>query len=160
MVFMDGLKVGPSRTQLFRCENHHASTAAVQGALGPGPNTGPVLMELGTAVQSSIRCYVCGMLGHMKRACPERAKEAPFQTQGLERSVATTATQASGVMGSPVGEGRPTGEDLSPHGRSADGAHNGGLAPESVGALKARKSSGGLLVLYASVRGYGDPFRI
>ncbi|POM66065.1 Gag protein [Phytophthora palmivora] len=56
--------------------------------------------------------------------------------------------------------GRPTGEDLSPHGRSADGARHGGLAPESLGALETRKSSGGLLVVHASVREYGDPFRV
>ncbi|POM70550.1 LOW QUALITY PROTEIN: Pol protein [Phytophthora palmivora] len=56
--------------------------------------------------------------------------------------------------------GAPTGEDLSPHGRSADGARHGGLAPESLGALETRKSSGGLLVVHASVRGYGDSFRV
>ncbi|POM79461.1 Gag protein [Phytophthora palmivora] len=66
----------------------------------------------------------------------------------------------SGELGSPVGAGRPAGEDLSPHGRSADGARHGGLAPESLGALQTRKSSGGLLVVHASVRGYGDPIRV
>ncbi|POM58103.1 Hypothetical protein PHPALM_37301, partial [Phytophthora palmivora] len=74
--------------------------------------------------------------------------------------VAEAATQEPGELGSPVGAGRPTGEDLSPHGRSADGARHGGLAPESLGALETRKSSGGLLVVHASVRGYGDPFRV
>ncbi|POM58771.1 Pol protein, partial [Phytophthora palmivora] len=44
--------------------------------------------------------------------------------------------------------------------QSADGARHGGLAPESLGALETRKSSGGLLVVHASVREYGDPFRI
>ncbi|POM73985.1 Gag protein [Phytophthora palmivora] len=96
---MDGLKVGPSRTQLFRVhantmeeaiqialqeeyshrqartptsvwQDHNASSGAVQGAPAAGASTGPVPMELGTAVQSSIRCYGCGKLGHMQRACP------------------------------------------------------------------------------------------
>ncbi|POM60189.1 Gag protein [Phytophthora palmivora] len=98
-VFMDNLKVGPSRTQLFRVhantmeeaiqialqeeyshrqartpmsvwQGHNASTGSVQGAPAAGASTGPVPMELGTAVQSSIRCYGCGKLGHMQRACP------------------------------------------------------------------------------------------
>ncbi|POM78893.1 Hypothetical protein PHPALM_3527 [Phytophthora palmivora] len=43
---------------------------------------------------------------------------------------------------------------------ATDGARHGGLAPESLGALATRKSSGGLLVVHASVRGYGDPFRV
>ncbi|POM58624.1 Gag protein [Phytophthora palmivora] len=34
------------------------------------------------------------------------------------------------------------------------------FAPESLGALETRKSSGGLLVVHAGVRGYGDPFRV
>ncbi|POM76491.1 Gag protein [Phytophthora palmivora] len=90
-VFMDGLKVGPSRTQLFRV---NANT-------------------MDEAIQISLQ-----------------------------------------------EEGRPTGEDLSLRGRSEVGAHHEGLAPESLGALETRKSSGGLLVVPASVRGYGDPFRI
>ncbi|POM70021.1 Gag protein [Phytophthora palmivora] len=98
-VFMDGLKVGPSRTQLFRVhvntmeeaiqialheeyshrqvrtptsvwQGHNASTSAVQGAPAAGASTGPVPMKLGTAVQSPIRCYGCGKLGHMQRAYP------------------------------------------------------------------------------------------
>ncbi|POM65967.1 Gag protein [Phytophthora palmivora] len=108
-VFMDDLKVGPSRTQLFRVhantmeeaiqitlqeeyshrqartptsvwQDHNASTGAVQEAPATGASTVPVPMELGTVVQSSIRCYGCGKLGHMQRAPCGRAKEVPFQT--------------------------------------------------------------------------------
>ncbi|POM75338.1 Gag protein [Phytophthora palmivora] len=47
----------------------------------------------------------------------------------------------------------------SPHGRSADGARHGGLAPESLGALETRKSSDGLLVVHAStVARSGDKY--
>ncbi|POM72065.1 Gag protein [Phytophthora palmivora] len=91
---MDGLKVGPSRTQLFRVhantmeeaiqiafqeeynhrqartptsvwQGHNASTGAMQGAPATETSTGAAPMELGTAAQSFIRCYRYGKLGHM-----------------------------------------------------------------------------------------------
>ncbi|POM73593.1 Gag protein [Phytophthora palmivora] len=98
-VFIDGLKVGQYRTKLFRVhgstleeaiqiahqeeynhrqartpmsvwQDHNASAGAVQGAQATGASKGPVPMELGTAVQSSIRFNECGKLGHMQRAFP------------------------------------------------------------------------------------------
>ncbi|POM74492.1 Gag protein [Phytophthora palmivora] len=137
--------------------SHNASPGAVQGAPATGASTGPVPMELGTAVLSSVRCYGCGKLGHMQRACPAGGQR---KFPSKPRPVVEAATQAPGELGSPVGAGRPTGEDLSPHGRSAVGARHGGLAPESLGALETRKSSGGPLMVHASVRGYGYPFRV
>ncbi|POM71559.1 Gag protein [Phytophthora palmivora] len=164
-VLMDGLKVGPSRTQLFRAHantgdrdrpprgvqpptgsysyGHNASSGAVQGAPAAGASTGPVPMELGTAVQSSIRCYGCGKLGHMQRACPA----------GGQRKFPSKPRGSRGPWQKP----RPKSQGN--WGHHADGARHGGLAPESLGALETRKSSGRLLVVHASVRGYGDPFR-
>ncbi|POM80927.1 Gag protein [Phytophthora palmivora] len=95
---MDGLKVGPSRTRLFRV---HANTMeeAIQIALQEGYShrqvrtptsvwqgrnaaTGAVL-ELITAVQNSIRCYGCEKLGHMQRACPTGGqKKFPSKPKG------------------------------------------------------------------------------
>ncbi|GMF35141.1 unnamed protein product [Phytophthora fragariaefolia] len=105
-VFMDGLIVGPARTQLFRV---HANTMEVaiqialreeyshrqartpattwQGNSAPGSaqggsprngaTSGPVPLELGLAEQRDIRCFGCGRLGHMKRVCPARGQQKP-----------------------------------------------------------------------------------
>ncbi|POM61942.1 Gag protein [Phytophthora palmivora] len=175
-VFMDGLKVGPSRTQLFRVhantmeeaiqialqgariltsvwQGYNASTGAVQGAPATGASTGPVPMELGTVGQSSIRCYGYGKLGHMQRAGLREGKESSLpNVRAREASGRSHDARARGTR-SPVGAEYPAGENLSPHGRSAGGAHHGGL-------VKMRKSSSGLLVVHASVRGFGDLFLI
>ncbi|POM76707.1 Pol protein [Phytophthora palmivora] len=170
------LKVGPSRTQLFRVhantmeeaiqialqekyshrqartptsvwQDHNESTSVVQRAPAAGASTGPVPMELRTELHPLLRMWVAR--AHSTYLPCGRAKE------GLEEPVAEGTAQEPEELGSPVGAGRPTGEDL-----SADGARHGGLAPESLGDLETRKSSGGLLVVHASERGYGYPFRI
>ncbi|KAG3191378.1 hypothetical protein PC128_g10958 [Phytophthora cactorum] len=43
-------------------------------------------MELGLAEQQDIRCYGCGRLGHMKRACPAggQRKRFPPRLLGLK----------------------------------------------------------------------------
>ncbi|POM59311.1 hypothetical protein PHPALM_31976 [Phytophthora palmivora] len=102
-------------------------------------------MELGTVVQSSIRCYGCEKLEHMQHACPA----------GGQRKFPSKPRGSRG----PWQKTRPKSQGNWDH-QSADGARHGGLAPESLGALETRKSSGGLLVVHASVRGYGDPFRV
>ncbi|POM76467.1 LOW QUALITY PROTEIN: Gag protein [Phytophthora palmivora] len=84
-----------ARTPTSVWQGHNASSDAVQGAPAAGASTGPVPMELGTAVQSSIRCYGCGKPRHMQR--PRGA-------------VAEAATQEPGELGSPVGAGRHTGD--------------------------------------------------
>ncbi|POM67035.1 Gag protein [Phytophthora palmivora] len=83
-VFMDGLKVGPSRTQLFRVhtntmeeaiqialqeeyshrqagtpmsvwQGHNASSGAVQGAPAPGASTGPTVAQNGDKYADALR---------------------------------------------------------------------------------------------------------
>ncbi|POM79220.1 LOW QUALITY PROTEIN: Pol protein, partial [Phytophthora palmivora] len=128
-----------ARTAMLVWQGHNASTGAVQGAPAAGASIGPVPMELGTAVQSSIRCYGCGKLGYMHRACPAGGQRR------LEGPVAEATTQEPGELGSPCGRWTPW-------------RH---LAPESLGALETRKSSGGQFVAHASNPDwYGDPFRV
>ncbi|POM60384.1 Gag protein [Phytophthora palmivora] len=70
MALQEGYSHRQARTPTSVWQGHNASSDAVQGAPAAGASTGLVPMELGTAVQSSIRCYGCGKLGHMQRACP------------------------------------------------------------------------------------------
>ncbi|GMG17869.1 unnamed protein product [Phytophthora fragariaefolia] len=105
-VFMDDLKVGPARTQLFRVhantmveaiqialqeeyshrqartpatawQGNSAPGSAQDGSPGNGATSGPVPMELGLAEPRYIRCFGCGRLGHMKRVCPARGQQKP-----------------------------------------------------------------------------------
>ncbi|KAG2787531.1 hypothetical protein Pcac1_g3214 [Phytophthora cactorum] len=105
-VFMDGLRVGPARTQLFRVQastleeaiqvdlqeeysHRQARTPASAWPGGSTPNSNrtspsqPVPMELGLAEQQGIRCYGCGGLGHMKRACPAGGQRKRFPPRPL-----------------------------------------------------------------------------
>ncbi|POM68955.1 Gag protein [Phytophthora palmivora] len=123
-----------ARTPTSVWQGHNASSGAVQGAPATGASTEPILMELGMAVQSSIRCYGWGNSG----TCNVPAlREGKGSSLPILRAREVSTTQEPG-------------EDISLHGRGADGALHGGLAPESLGALETRKSSGGLLEIHAS----------
>ncbi|ETO72762.1 hypothetical protein F444_11233 [Phytophthora nicotianae P1976] len=91
-VFMDGLRVGPARTQLFWVQSstlEEAIQVALQeeyshrqartlvsvwrGSSSQNPNraspSAPVPMEIGAAEQHDICCSGSGRLGHFKRDC-------------------------------------------------------------------------------------------
>ncbi|KAG3004693.1 hypothetical protein PC121_g17362 [Phytophthora cactorum] len=106
-VFMDGLRVGPARTQLFRVQastleeaiqvalqeeysHRQARTPASAWSGGSTPSSnrtapsGPVPMNvLLLGEQQDIRCYGCGRLGHMKRACPAGGQRKRFPPRPL-----------------------------------------------------------------------------
>ncbi|KAL4158988.1 hypothetical protein PRNP1_004761 [Phytophthora ramorum] len=111
-VFVDGLRVGSARTQLFRVQastleetiqialqeeysHRQARTPATAwlggstqgGPQSRGPFNGPVPMDLSLAEQHDTRCFGCGKLGHMKRASPtvgttRRFPSKPFGPRG------------------------------------------------------------------------------
>ncbi|KAE9194418.1 hypothetical protein PF002_g23607 [Phytophthora fragariae] len=185
-VFMDGLRVGPARTQLFRLQastmeeaiqialqeeyshkqartpatvwqSNPTSGGAPTGSSGNGATNGPVPMDLGMAEQSDIRCYGCGKLGHMKRACPagglkKKFSSKPFGSRGRWQK---PRPRNQGNAGHQLGRGT-----LRLHEGRAGGARHGDLAPENLCTLEAEKGSGGLLVVHASVPGYNHPLRI
>ncbi|POM75099.1 LOW QUALITY PROTEIN: Gag protein [Phytophthora palmivora] len=173
-VLMDGLKVGPSRTQLFRVQ----------------ANT----------MEKAIQIALQEEYSHRQARTPTSCKELqqlelapgrypwnwvrPYRAPSVATDVGSSGTCNVPALREGKGSSLPNlgAREISgrnhdpPHGRSADGARHGGLAPESLGArnekeqrrtargtrkcLETRKSSGGLLVVHASVRGYGDPFII
>lgn len=85
-IFMEGLRVGPARTQLFRaqptsfegrcayCYRQARTAGHLIGAPTPKAD-GPQPMELGSAEQrSTIKCYGCGQSGHMQCNCPRSSQ--------------------------------------------------------------------------------------
>ncbi|POM76095.1 LOW QUALITY PROTEIN: Hypothetical protein PHPALM_6708 [Phytophthora palmivora] len=132
---------------------------AIKGVLTTEASEGPLPIELSTAVQRSFHCYGCGKIGHMQRACPAVGqmkfppKLGDRRASGKRHNPKARGTGVISRGGAPYWGGS---KSL----WSANGARHGGLALESMRGIETRKSSGGLLVVHASVRGYVNPFRI
>ncbi|KAE8964181.1 hypothetical protein PR002_g29052 [Phytophthora rubi] len=76
-----------ARTPAPVWQSNPTSGGTPTGSSGNGATNGPVPMDLGMAEQSDIRCYGCGKLGHMKRACPagglkKKFSSKPFGSRG------------------------------------------------------------------------------
>ncbi|KAE8994466.1 hypothetical protein PR001_g20387 [Phytophthora rubi] len=97
-VFMDGVRTGPVRTELFRRQPKTFNEAVhiamledhcVRSAQGHTPHVeaseGPTPMELSLAEsarpqktqRASGRCFGCNQLGHFRRNCPTNPWKAP-----------------------------------------------------------------------------------
>ncbi|POM71346.1 Hypothetical protein PHPALM_12101 [Phytophthora palmivora] len=171
-VFMDGLKVDPSRTQLF-CVHVNTMEEAIQIALQEEYS------------HRQARTHMSVWQGHKQAQCKDLEQlelaQGRYPWNWVRLYKAQSVTTDVGSLGTynvpPLPEGNGSslpnlgarGARGGSHDTRARGtgvtrvrtAHaHGGLAPESLGALETRKSSGGLLVVHESVRGYGDPFRI
>ncbi|KAG2984783.1 hypothetical protein PC121_g22423 [Phytophthora cactorum] len=105
-MFMDGLRVGPARTQLFRVQDstleeaiqvaskrsasiarHARQRLRDQGAQRRvGIAQPPVDLSPWNSGSPDIRCYGCGRLDHMKRACSAggQRKRLPPRPLGLK----------------------------------------------------------------------------
>ncbi|POM78183.1 LOW QUALITY PROTEIN: Hypothetical protein PHPALM_4317 [Phytophthora palmivora] len=129
-VFMDSLKVGPSRTQLFRMYARTATDRLVllrrRDKATMRRQTQCMELQQLELAQSRYPWNWMWELGHIKRACPaggqRKFSSKPRGSKGLWQK---PRPKSQGNWGH---QGRPTGEDLSPHGRGADGVRHGGLA--------------------------------
>jgi hypothetical protein len=84
-VFMEGLKPGPARTQLFRANPsslEEAMEIAVQEdycfrqARGPTPTPNPSgATPMDINGMESVKCFRCGKTGHMRRNCPRNSSQ-------------------------------------------------------------------------------------
>ncbi|GMF59805.1 unnamed protein product [Phytophthora fragariaefolia] len=157
-VLMEGLRTGVARTEVFRthstsfeeavnvelnAEFNFKSSRLGWNASYANPSSGPEPMELSYAEDEEA-----GLLA---------AEQRPFEQKpcfGPELGF------VSGKREVPVGAGRPTGEELSsvePHG---DGGQQG-LAPKrAVLSNTERVCKPGLLVVQATVKGFGKPWTI
>ncbi|POM71042.1 LOW QUALITY PROTEIN: Hypothetical protein PHPALM_12442 [Phytophthora palmivora] len=164
---MDGLKVGPSRTQLVRVHANNMEEA-IQIDIQEEYSHRQARTPTSATMRRQAQCKELQQLELAPGWYPwnwVRPYRAPSAVTDVGSSgtcnVPALREGKEGLEG-PVAEAttQEPGEDLSPHGRSADGARHGGLAPESLGALETRKSNSRPLVVHAYVRGYGDPFGI
>lgn len=95
-VFMRGVRVGPARTQLFRMypqsleeafkiaqteEYSHAMARGVSPAMTVDPNDMDVSSTEARDL-SKTKCFNCGRLGHMSRACPLPRRANDNRTRG------------------------------------------------------------------------------
>ncbi|POM63923.1 Gag protein, partial [Phytophthora palmivora] len=145
-VFMDGLKVGPSRTQLFRYTR---------------------TLWRSTTTDRLVHLRRCGKATmHQQAQCKELQQPEPAQDRYLWTGYGRTELHPllrmleAGHMQRACPAEWQRKFPSKPRGSRGQPGCSRDEKEQSLGALETRKSSGGLLVVHASVRGYGDPFRI
>ncbi|KAI9983859.1 hypothetical protein PInf_007936 [Phytophthora infestans] len=111
-VLMDGLRVGPARTQLFRpSSGAHAGLSMTRESVsnpGRASTTGPVPMELGSAEQRDYRFFGSGKRGHFKRDCPaQRHRRRTFPKPVLKGHLQKPGSRGQGNVGDHSGISGP-----------------------------------------------------
>ncbi|POM64467.1 LOW QUALITY PROTEIN: Pol protein [Phytophthora palmivora] len=155
-VFMDGLKGGPSRTQLFRV---HANTMeeAIQIALqGVHPPTGSYSYA---TMRHQAQYKELQQLELAQGRYPWNWVR-PHRAPSVATDVGSSGTFNAPALGEGKGSSLPNLGAQGASGRSHHPSATGTGVTSSLGAHETRKSSDGLLVVHASVRGYGDPFSV
>ncbi|GMF41754.1 unnamed protein product [Phytophthora fragariaefolia] len=182
---MDGLRVGPARTQLCRVyantmeeaiqialqeEYSHrqvrTSATAWQGNSAPGSAEGGCpgnewACSHGTGSSRAARSPLLWLWKTgTHEACLSSQRTAEAVLREVLRLKGSRAAAVTQVPGKCRRRGALLGEDLSLHDRRVGGTRHGGFAPESLGALESRKRSDRLLVVHGRLRGYEYPFQI
>ncbi|GMF16591.1 unnamed protein product [Phytophthora fragariaefolia] len=184
-VFMEGLRTGVTRTEVFRtrptsfeeamnvalnAEFNFKSSRLGWNASYANPLSGPEPTDLSYAEDGEAellaaeqrrgirRCFVCDDTRHLRAGCPVRKlRQAPSRRKPC---FGPEHCFVSGKREVPVGAGRPTGEELSsaePHG----GGGQQGLAPTRAALSNTeRVCKPGLLVVQATAKGFERPWTI
>ncbi|POM79687.1 LOW QUALITY PROTEIN: Hypothetical protein PHPALM_2580 [Phytophthora palmivora] len=154
-VFMDGLRTGVARKEVFR-SRPSSSEEAVAVALNAEHNFSYAEDEAAEQRRGIRRCFSCGSTDHLRTGCPLRRSRkaqlsrntAPLRVENLTRGGEMTTPSA----------GPPAGEDLGsvvPQG----GRGQQGLAPERwIISQTNRVCKPGLLVVEATVKGFEKPW--
>ncbi|GMF23841.1 unnamed protein product [Phytophthora fragariaefolia] len=182
-VFMEGLRTGVARTEVFRTDPtsfEEAMNVALNtefnfksSRLGwnssyANPSSGPEPMDLSYAEDEEAellaaeqrrgirRCFVCVDTRHLRAGCPVRnRRQAPLST-----CLGPALWFVSGKREVPVGAGRPIGEDISSVEPQGGGGQQG-LDPKSaVLSNTQRVCKPGLLVVQATIKGFEKQWTI
>ncbi|KAE8984286.1 hypothetical protein PR002_g22986 [Phytophthora rubi] len=134
-VFMDGVRTGPVRTELFRRQPKNFNEAvhiamledhSVRSAQGHTPHVeaseGPIPMEISLVEsarpqktqRASGRCFGCNQPGHFRRNCPTNPRKAPRDKKYAARPLLIASRRQSRKTATPSRGGTPLLGDFAP----------------------------------------------
>jgi hypothetical protein len=119
-LFMEGLRQGPARLQLFRRIPQTLDQAIKEAFMeeyshrsANGNSKGPSPMELNNADLRNVRCYRCNEMGHLANKCPQGQKSGRKGTGGKPRQASRKNSQ-DGKSGSKPAFPKRKGTTFSP----------------------------------------------